>query len=162
MREDREDTGTAAANVAAVVLAAGRATRMGVQKVLLPLGGRPLVCRVVAAALASRAAPTVVVVGHDAARVRDAVAGSPVTVVTNHRYAEGMSTSLRTGVAALDDDVRAALFLLGDQPFVTPELLDRLIARFVATRAPIVRPAVDGRPTTPVSVSYTHLTLPTN
>jgi molybdenum cofactor cytidylyltransferase len=126
---------------------------MGVQKVLLPLDGRPLVCRAVDAAVASAARPTVVVVGHEAARVRFAVAGRPVTVVTNDRYAEGMSTSLQAGIAALEDGVPAALFLLGDQPFVTAALLDRLIERYVATRAPVVRPEVDGRPSTPVLMS---------
>lgn len=155
MREDRQTTEAAGSEVgvAAVVLAAGRATRMGMQKVLLPLDARPLVCRVVDAAVASAAAPVVVVVGYEAERVRAAVAERPVTVVTNDRYAEGMSTSLKTGIAALDDGVPAALFLLGDQPFVTAALLDRLIERYVETRSPIVRPEVDGRPATPVLMS---------
>jgi len=153
MRKRTHSADPGPSGVAAVVLAAGRASRMGVQKVLLPLEGRPLVCRVVDAAVGSAAAPTIVVVGCEAARVRDAVADRPVRVVENPRYAEGMSTSLQAGIAALDDGVRAALFLLGDQPFVTSGLLDRMIERHVETGAPIVRPMVDGHPTTPVLMS---------
>jgi molybdenum cofactor cytidylyltransferase len=139
--------------VSAVVLAAGLATRMGRQKVLLPLDGVPMVRRVVDAALASRAAETVVVVGHQAAGVEEALAGRPARVVVNDRFAEGMSTSLQAGLAAADPSSAAALIVLGDQPFVTPQLLDGLIERFAVTRSPIVRPAVDGRPANPVLLS---------
>jgi molybdenum cofactor cytidylyltransferase len=139
--------------VAAVVLAAGLATRMGRQKVLLPLDGAPMVLRVVDAALASRAAETVVVVGHEAARVGEVLADRPATVVVNDRFAEGMSTSLQAGLAAVDPSSAAVLIVLGDQPFVTAALLDSLIERFAATGRLIVRPALDGRPANPVLLS---------
>jgi molybdenum cofactor cytidylyltransferase len=142
--------GDAGPRVAAIVLAAGRATRMGVQKVLLPLHGKTLVGRAVDAAVRSKAYRTLVVIGHEADRVRQEIAAEPVTVVENPDHAAGMSGSLRAGVRAAGDDIDAALILLGDQPFVTSDLLDRLIDRFSATAAPAVRPVADGRPANPV------------
>ncbi len=138
--------------VAAVVLAAGRARRMGGAKLLLPVGGIPMVRRVVDAALRSRVSETIVVVGHEAQGVRAALDGLPVRVVANADYARGMSSSLRAGLAAVDATADGALILLGDQPFVSAALLDQLIDRFGACGKPVVRPALDGRPANPVLV----------
>jgi xanthine dehydrogenase accessory factor len=142
-------------SVAAVVLAAGQATRMGGRKVLLPIGGRPMVQRVVDATLASKAIQTIVVVGHEADSVVAALAERPVTVVVNPDYAEGMSSSMRAGLEAVDAGADGALILLADQPFVGPALLDRLIDRFGACGKPIVRASIDGLPGNPVLVSTT-------
>jgi molybdenum cofactor cytidylyltransferase len=142
-----------AVRVAAIVLAAGRATRMGEQKLLLPLAGRPVVRWVVDAALGSRAAETLVVVGYEAERLGEVVAGGPLTVVVNGHYEQGLSTSLRAGVAAVEGRCDAAVFLLGDQPFVTSSVIDRLIARFAETGTRIVRPLVAGQPGNPVLMS---------
>jgi molybdenum cofactor cytidylyltransferase len=139
-------------SVAAVVLAAGCATRVGVQKLLLPLAGRPMVQWAVDAALGCKAAKTIVVVGHRAAEVIDVLVDRPVTVVQNPDYAAGMSTSLQAGVRAVEG-CEAAIVLLGDQPFVSAELLNRLIDRFVETGATVVRPVADGRPANPVLLS---------
>jgi molybdenum cofactor cytidylyltransferase len=144
---------SAEVSVAAIVLAAGCATRMGGQKLLLPLGGRPLVQWAVDAALGSEASGTIVVVGHEATRVAEALAGRPVTVVVNSHYEQGMSTSLQAGVRATGGTCDAAIFVLGDQPFVTSAVLDRLIERFAETRKAVVRPSVGGRPANPVLMS---------
>lgn len=140
-------------SISAIVLAAGRSTRMGVQKLLLPLGGRPIVRWVVDAALASKAAETIVVVGHDGVLVAEALKDRPVNAVANPDYAAGMSTSLRTGLLEIADDCDGVVILLGDQPFVTPGLLDVLIDRFAKTRNAVVRPSVGGRPANPVLMS---------
>jgi molybdenum cofactor cytidylyltransferase len=142
-------------SVAAVVLAAGRATRMGGGKLALPVGGRPMVQRVVDAALGSRASSTILVVGNEADEVLAAVAGRPVTVVVNPDYEDGMSTSLRAGLGAVDPAVDGALVLLGDQPFVSSALLDALIDRFARCGKPVVRPSAGGRPGNPVLFSAT-------
>jgi molybdenum cofactor cytidylyltransferase len=139
--------------VSAVVLAAGRATRMGGAKLLLPVGGRPMVQRVVDASLGSRVSETIVVVGNEAQGVKEALAGRPVKVVANPDYAEGMSTSLRVGLAAVDPSADGAVILLGDQPFVSSALLDALIDRFAACGKLVVRPSVAGRPANPVLIS---------
>jgi molybdenum cofactor cytidylyltransferase len=139
--------------VSAVVLAAGCATRLGEQKVLLPVEGRPMVQRVTDAALGSKAVETIVVVGHEADAVRKALAGRTATVIVNPDYAAGMSTSLQAGVRAVAIGCDAALFLLADQPFVASSLIDQLIERFAETRASVVRPVVAGRVANPVLMS---------
>ena len=87
-------------SIAAVVLAAGRSTRMGAEnKLLADIGGKPMVRRVVEAALASRARPVLVVTGHQADGVRAALAGLEVAFVDNPDYAVGLSSSLKAGIA---------------------------------------------------------------
>jgi molybdenum cofactor cytidylyltransferase len=140
--------------VAAIVLAAGAATRMGTQKLLLPVNGRPMVQWAVDAALGCRAGKTLVVVGYQSAEVVSALEDRPVIVVANPDYATGMSSSLRAGLQAVGE-CEAAIVLLGDQPFVTAGLLDRLIDGFATTRAGAVRPSVEGRAVNPVLLSAT-------
>ena len=107
------------------------------------------------AAVASKAERTIVVLGHEAGAVRAALEGSQVTITVNEDYRAGMSSSLKAGLRAAGDSCAAAIILLGDQPYVTPSLLDGLIDRFAATGAPVVRPAVAGRPANPVLLSST-------
>lgn len=117
--------------VAAVILAAGRASRAApLHKLLYPVDGRPLILRAVEAALASAAAPVIVVVGHDAVAMRAALIDLPIIVVENPQYAEGLSTSLRTGLAAVPSAADAAIVLLGDMPRVGAVHIDALIAAF--------------------------------
>lgn len=120
-----------APRIAALVLAAGRSTRMGTaNKLLAEVGGSPLIARAVDAALASRARPVVVVTGHEAERVLAALGGRKVTVVHNPDYAAGLSTSLRRGIDALPRDIDGALVCLADMPLVSGATLDRLIGAF--------------------------------
>jgi molybdenum cofactor cytidylyltransferase len=124
--------------IAAVVLAAGRATRMGEPKVLLSLGDRTLLAHVLAAAGASECEAVLVVAGSQAGEVRREAEAFGATVVVNPRYAEGMATSLAAGVAALPPDCEAAVVLLGDQPRIGPAAINRLIAAYRSTGKPIV------------------------
>ena len=117
--------------IAALVLAAGQSRRMeGVNKLVAEIDGRAIVARVVDAALASRARPVVVVTGHQAEKVRTALAGREVRLVDNPDYREGLSTSLWRGLTALGGEVDGVLVCLGDMPRTQPELLDKLIAAF--------------------------------
>lgn len=129
-RPRRGDTAeTAPKKPAALVLAAGRSTRMGEEnKLVAEVGGIPMVRYAVMAALASRADPVIVVTGHEDDRVRAALAGLPVRFAHNASYADGLSTSLRTGLAALPADTDAALVLLGDMPLVTSADCDAVLA----------------------------------
>ncbi len=124
--------------IAAVVLAAGRATRMGEPKVLLPLGGRTLLAHVITAAQASRCDTVMVVAGAQADAVRREAEALGAGVVVNPRYADGMATSLAAAVAALPPECEAAVVLLGDQPRVGAAAIDRLIAAYRTTRKPMV------------------------
>ncbi|HEY8416895.1 MAG TPA: nucleotidyltransferase family protein, partial [Limnochordales bacterium] len=118
--------------VAAVVLAAGMATRMGALKQVLPVEGEPMVRRVVGTCLAAGLAPVWVVTGFGAEAVEAALGGLPAAVryVHNPNYKEGQAASLKAGVhAALADKAAAALaVLLADQPFVRVATLRRLAA----------------------------------
>ncbi len=126
---------------------------MGGTKVVRPVAGKPMVERVVDAALESRLADTAVVIGHEADGVRAILEGRPVRLLDNPSFAEGLSTSVRVALLALGPDYDAALFLLADQPFVTAGLIDSLLEAFAATGKPIVRPDLDGRPGNPVLFS---------
>jgi len=124
-----ETRGNAPRRAAAIVLAAGQGTRMPhVHKLTAPLNGDPLVRRAVTAALASRARPVIVVTGHEAERVRAALAGLDVVFVDNPAFAEGLSTSLKAGIAAVPEEADRVVVLLGDMPKVAPALIDRLVA----------------------------------
>ncbi|HEY7123852.1 MAG TPA: molybdenum cofactor cytidylyltransferase [Ktedonobacterales bacterium] len=139
--------------IAAVLLAAGQSSRMGQHKLLLPLLGKPLVLHTVQSALASEVDETLVVVGYRAEAVREALAGQPVRIVENPDYAQGQSTSLRAGVAALAPETEAVVILLGDQPLLTAGLLNALMAAWKRTASPIVAPVYGGQRGNPVLFS---------
>ena len=133
--------------IAVIVLAAGASTRMGRQKLTLPLpDGRPLVRAAVELVLAADLDDVVVVLGREAEAVASALRGLPIRTVVNPRYAEGQSTSLRAGLDALAQDTEAAVVALGDQPLPDPRLLRQLVEAFRASGRPIVAPLYrDGR-----------------
>jgi molybdenum cofactor cytidylyltransferase len=136
--------------VAAVVLAAGGSTRMGQLKQLLPWGQSTLVGSVTDAALASQVDEVIVVLGCEARRVAGSLTGRPARMVENPAWAEGQSTSVRAGLKAVSPGCSGVLFLLADQPFVTPYLVNALVERHRASLAPIVAPRVAGRRANPV------------
>jgi len=105
--------------VSAVLLAAGASTRMGQPKLLLPLGGEPLVRRSARELCDSGFDDVLVVSGSEHARIVEALAGLPVRHAVNPDFASGMGSSFRTGVEHLGPDSEAAMFALADQPFVT-------------------------------------------
>jgi molybdenum cofactor cytidylyltransferase len=119
-----------APKIAAIVLAAGLSSRMGRNKLLAELNGKPLLRHAVEAASKSSADPVIVVTGNEGEKVAAALAGLKVETVVNHDYANGLSTSLKAGIAALPADYDGTLVLLGDMPGVTSALLDRMIAAF--------------------------------
>ena len=117
--------------IGAVILAAGQSRRMGsVNKLVADIDGTPMVARVADAVLASAADPVVVALGHEADRLRAALAGRDLTIVHNPDYAAGLSTTLKRALAALPADIDGAVICLGDMPNVTAGHIDRLIAAF--------------------------------
>jgi molybdenum cofactor cytidylyltransferase len=139
-------------NIAALVLAAGRSSRMGgPNKLLAEIAGRPLVRIAVEEALASRARPVIVVTGHQRERVEAALAGLPVALVHNPHFADGLGTSLKAGVAALPAEADGVIVCLGDMPQVDAALIDRLIGAFDPDKgALVVMPTIDGKRGNPV------------
>ncbi len=138
--------------VAAIVLAAGRSSRMGgANKLLEPIDGAPMIRRTVEQVLASRASPVTVVTGRDAPQIGAALDGLPVTIVHNPDFATGMSTSLKAGIESLSPDVDAAVICLGDMPALDPATIDAMIEIFAyEENGEIVVPTRDGRRGNPV------------
>jgi molybdenum cofactor cytidylyltransferase len=135
-----------AARVAAIVLAAGRSTRMGAaNKLTADIAGTPMVRRVVQAALASKARPVLAVTGHQASEVGAALAGLDAELVANPDYATGLASSLKAGIRALPGDCSGVVVLLGDMPGIMPEHLDRLIEAFVAAKCAAIVAPTQGR-----------------
>ena len=147
-----EPPAVAPRRVAAVVLAAGRSTRMGgPNKLLADIARRPLVRIAAEEALASRAKPVIVVTGHQREQVEKALAGLPVELVHNPDFADGLGTSVRAGIAAVPADADGAIVCLGDMPQVDAGLIDRLIAAFDPDQgALVVMPTFEGRRGNPV------------
>ena len=116
--------------IAALLLAAGQSSRMGSNKLLAEIDGRPMVARVAQRLLSSHARPIVAVLGNQADRVDAALGKLPVERVRNPAFAEGLSSSLKAGLAALPEDVDGVIVCLGDMPLVAGRDLDRLIAAF--------------------------------
>lgn len=140
-----------ASHVAVLILAAGTSSRMGAaNKLLAEVDGIPMVLRALNAAQASRAASVTVVIGHEAEAVRQLLAPRPARVVHNPDFAQGLSTSLRCGIAALPDDARAVLVMLADMPRISAAHLDRLIEAWDPADPAIIVPQHDGRRGNPV------------
>jgi molybdenum cofactor cytidylyltransferase len=139
-------------NIAAVVLAAGRSTRMGgPNKLLAEIAGRPLVRIAVEQALASRAKPVIVVTGHERERVEAVLKGLSVQFVHNPDFAVGLGGSVRTGIAAVPAAADGAIVCLGDMPQVDAALIDRLIAGFSPEQGALaVVPTIEGQRGNPV------------
>jgi molybdenum cofactor cytidylyltransferase len=119
---------------------------MGRAKLLLPLGGRPVIRITVENVLASGVTHVVVVTGAEHRELTEALAGLPVTLVDNPSPEAGQASSIRIGVGALPRETDAALIVLGDQPFLPPGVIHSLLAAFRRTASPIVAPRyLDGR-----------------
>ena len=138
--------------IAAILLAAGRSTRMGgPNKLLAEIGGRPLVRIAAEQALASRARPVIVVTGHQRDKVEAALQGLDVRTVHNPHFADGLSTSVKTGLAAVPETADGAIVCLADMPQVSAPLIDKLVAAFDPERgALVVIPTIDGKRGNPV------------
>ena len=138
-----------APRIAAIVLAAGRSTRMApANKLLADWNGVSIVRRVAETALASDARPVLAVTGHQAKEITATLGGLAVTIVANPDYAAGLATSLKTGIGALPEGCDGALIVLGDMPKLTAQHLNVLISAF--TPDTIIVPTNAGKRGNPV------------
>lgn len=130
--------------VSAIVLAAGMSRRMGTPKQLLRLAGETILEHTLKNVRASTVSDIVLVLGHAADSVEKEISSEGIKVVRNQDYQQGMGTSLRTGLAAVDAGASAALIVLGDQPFVRAETLNQLIACHQESKPQITIPIYKG------------------
>ncbi|MEW6734276.1 MAG: nucleotidyltransferase family protein [Acidobacteriota bacterium] len=126
--------------ISAILLAAGESKRMGKLKQLLPFGQQTVIESAIANLHAARIDELIVVLGSCAQQVAAQLAYAPVKLVTNENYHLGMTSSLQTGLAAINWQARAILIALVDQPHVPPSVIDQLINTYYQSGALIVKP----------------------
>jgi molybdenum cofactor cytidylyltransferase len=132
-------------HVAAIILAAGRSTRMGgPNKLLAELSGKPLVRIVAEQAIASKAKEVIVVTGHQAELVEEALKGLKVKFVRNPDFAQGLATSVKAGIAAVPEEADGAVVCLGDMPMISSQLIDHLVDAFAPDRGNLIAVPVSG------------------
>ena len=135
----------------------------GRHKLLLPLHDRPVLAHVLDATLASQARPLILVLGHQADQVRERIAlfttHPDLIILENADYLQGMSTSMRLGIQTLlsfnyrkplTSEIDSALVLLGDQPLITAQDIDTLIATYRTTGKRIIAPTYQGKRGNPI------------
>ena len=143
--------------VAAIVLAAGAGTRMGERvKQLLPWRGKTLIENAIDIARHSDVNDIIVILGARAETIRPLIDHLPVRIALNPDWAEGHSTSIRVGLRALSPQTDAAIFINGDQPFLTPKIVDAIVQRYRETDASIVAPRYAGKRGSPVLFNRAH------
>lgn len=146
-------------NVGVVILAAGESKRMGRPKQLLELEGQPLIVRAVDAALGSCGWPIVVVLGAHADTIRPLLATRPVLIAENPAWSEGMASSLRAGIAVLQQFSRmidSAMVALCDQPAFSAATINRFLEVQRSTQRSIVAARYSGRNGAPALFSREH------
>jgi molybdenum cofactor cytidylyltransferase len=136
--------------ISGVILAAGQSKRLGTPKQLLVLDGEPVLRHVVRNATGSALDQVILVLGFQAAEIYDAVGEWGQNLVINSDYASGQSSSLRLGLGVVDPKAEAVLFLLGDQPQVTAEIIDSVTDAFRKGCGRIVMPSYRRTPSNPV------------
>jgi molybdenum cofactor cytidylyltransferase len=144
--------------VSAVVLAAGRSARMGEAKQLLRVGRRTVLERTLENVRGARVDEIVLVLGATEEAIRQKLPANALEglkIVVNEDYAEGMASSLSAGLAAVDPEINAALIVLGDQPFVRAETIDRILEVYCESGAEIVVPFYKGQRGNPVLLDRT-------
>lgn len=124
--------------IAAILLAAGASTRMGGNKLLFPLDGESVIRRAARQAVEAGLDPLIVVLGHEAERVRAALEGLNCLIALNPEHARGVNRSLKAGMAELPPTARAVIVMLADMPHVTAAMLGAMIARYRGGTAPLV------------------------
>ena len=136
-----------ARRITAIILAAGLSKRLGRNKLLLPLGDGTVLRKTAKTVLASAVSEVILVTGHEEAMVKQAVEGLDVRLTHNPRYAEGQSTSMIAGIEAAHEEACAYLFVLGDQPLLTPGIVNEVISLFEESRpdALVAAPVFQGR-----------------
>ncbi len=141
--------------VGGVLLAAGRSSRVGTMKPLLDWRGRTMLRHITRVLLDAYLDPLVIVLGHEAERLRSEVDDLPVQVAVNDDYDRGMFSSVRCGLRGLTDRVDACVLALVDQPRIDAELVRRLIREHTQSEAAVTLPAYAGQTGHPIVLSRT-------
>jgi len=144
--------------ISAVILAAGESKRMGKQnKLLLPVGREALLVKLIKSVCDSEVGKVLVVVGHEAEKIRLELKNFPLSFVYNPNFSEGMTTSIKSGVMEVSPDCDGLLICLADMPFINTPEINKLIHAYVQNRIKakrlIVVPVFHGHRGNPVLFS---------
>ena len=142
--------------ICAIALAAGSSRRMGIQKLLVPFGGKTVITHIVDQLLDSSIDNVHVVLGSQAERISREIADRPVSIVTNASYKSGMLSSVRCGLRRLSPQCQTVLVVLGDQPSITSELINQMLRSFATSEKSILVPLYKGRCGHPILFSIAH------
>jgi molybdenum cofactor cytidylyltransferase len=145
--------------ISAILLAAGESRRMGRPKQLLTWRGKTLLQHSLESLINSDADEIILVLGHETDLIRESLPPLPIKIVINPDYKQGMASSLRQGLLAMDPRSEAFLVLLADQPGIGPEIINRVIRDFQRAdpRRGIVRPVYRGLRGHPVLIGVRYL-----
>ncbi|MFC1505980.1 NTP transferase domain-containing protein [Thermoproteota archaeon] len=126
--------------ISGILLAAGESKRMGKPKLLLNLGKSNIINTTIENLLKSEIFELIVVLGHEAQKIERSLSEQDkrIKFVTNENYREGMSTSIKCGVLTASKESEAFLIALGDQPLISPKIINRLIEKYQSSGAGIV------------------------
>jgi molybdenum cofactor cytidylyltransferase len=131
--------------VSAILLAAGKSSRMGKLKQLMPLSDSTILEQTLCNLLGSKLSEVIVVLGHKAEEITKRLSGRPVKIVVNPLYRKGMGTSIAAGLKFVDSQAQAVMLVLGDQPYVDSPTINRLIDAFSRKKKGIVIPTYKGQ-----------------
>jgi molybdenum cofactor cytidylyltransferase len=145
--------------ISAIVLAAGESKRMGQPKQLLEWQGKTLLQHVLESLISSDADEIILILGHESDRIRESLSALPIKIVINPDYKQGMASSLRQGLLAMDPKSEAFLVLLADQPSIGPDIMNDMIREFQQAdpKRGIVRPVYRGLQGHPVLIGAQYL-----
>ena len=121
--------------ISAVILAAGESKRMGKQnKLLLPVAGEALLVKLIKSVCDSEVGQVIVVIGHEAEKIRRELNNFPLSFVYNPNFSEGMTTSIKSGVKEVSPDCDGYMICLADMPFINTSEINKLIHAYAQNR----------------------------
>jgi len=124
----------------AMILAAGESKRMGKPKLLLPYGEKTIIETIVETVVSSNVENTLIILGSDREKIEEKIKNSPVKIVYNRDFRSGMLSSVQCGFKAVPEETRAVLVVLGDQPKISADVINKLIDAYKSTGKGIVLP----------------------
>ena len=139
--------------VSGVILAAGLGSRMGRTKQLMQVSDKPMVQMVLEAAQQSSLSKIILVLGYQSDAIRQSLDLRRVETLVNHHYELGLAHSIRIALPVIPDHHGAALFLLGDQPQITAEIIDLIVSKFRASSSRLVIPRYRNKRGNPVLIA---------
>lgn len=139
-----ESVHQARGRVAGIVLAAGESKRFPGVKLLHEIDGKPMLAHVLDAVRSSRIQRRVLVLGYESKSIQESIDCEGFHIVNNAEWSQGQSTSVQAGLEAVEGEVEAAMYPLGDMPLIDAKLIDKIIDRHAETLAPVVAPQ-DGK-----------------